>query len=194
MTWITLPAVLLAMLVAGAAVPLAQSLAEVARREEARRKTIQTPGKVYTNESLRPAPPPSTPPAAPASPAAPETPGPPPAAGAPPPQTPGQPAAGQPATPAPQGEAEWRARMAGAREALARAQTFAEAIQTRINVLSADFVNRDDPAQRDLIAADRQKALVELDRLKQEIQDHQKSIAAIQDEARRAGVPAGWVR
>ena len=200
MTWIALPAALLAMLLAGAAAPLAQSLADVARREEARRKTIQTPGKVYTNESLRPAPPPSTPPAAaappaaPASPAAPETPGTPPAAGAPPPQTPGQPSAGQPAAPATQGEAEWRKRIAGAREALTRAQTFAEAIQTRINVLSADFVNRDDPAQRDMIDADRQKALAELDRLKQEIQDHQKSIAAIQDEARRAGVPAGWVR
>ena len=31
-------------------------------------------------------------------------------------------------------------------------------------------------------------------RVKQEIVDHQKAISAIQDEARRAGVPAGWVR
>jgi hypothetical protein len=34
----------------------------------------------------------------------------------------------------------------------------------------------------------------ELDRVKREIADHQKAITTIQDEARRAGVPAGWVR
>jgi hypothetical protein len=69
-----------------------------------------------------------------------------------------------------------------------------EALQSRINALTTDFVNRDDPAQRNAIAAERQKALAELDRLKQEIVDHQKAISAIQDDARRAGVPAGWVR
>ena len=37
-----------------AAATSAQSLADVARQEEERRKTIATPGKVYTNESLRP--------------------------------------------------------------------------------------------------------------------------------------------
>ena len=75
-----------------------------------------------------------------------------------------------------------------------RAQTFAEALQTRINVLSADFVARDDPAQRAVIATDRQKALAELDRVKQEIAQFTKGIAATQDEARRAGVPPGWLR
>ena len=77
---------------------------------------------------------------------------------------------------------------------MSRAQIFAEALQSRINALATDFVNRDDPAQRNAIAAERQKALAELDRVKQETVDHQKAISAIQDEARRAGVPAGWVR
>jgi hypothetical protein len=71
---------------------------------------------------------------------------------------------------------------------------FAEALQSRINALSTDFVNRDDPVQRDLIAAERQKALIELDRVRRELQDQQKAIAAIQEDARKAGVPAGWVR
>jgi len=84
--------------------------------------------------------------------------------------------------------------VATARDALARAQTFAEALQSRINALTTDFVNRDDPSQRDVIATERQKALAELERVKQEIGQQQKAIAAIQDEARRAGVPAGWVR
>jgi hypothetical protein len=61
-------------------------------------------------------------------------------------------------------------------------------------VLSTDFVNRDDPAQRSTIAADRQKAMDELARVKAEIVQHTKAITDIQDEARRANVPAGWVR
>ena len=84
--------------------------------------------------------------------------------------------------------------MAAERDALSRAELFAEALQSRINALSTDYVNRDDPAQRDVVAAERLKALAELDRVKQEIQQHQKTIAGIQDEARRAGVPAGWAR
>jgi hypothetical protein len=174
--------------VASVAGSSAQSLADIARQEEARRKTVAS-GKVYTNDALRPEPAPPV--AAPASSSAPADP-----ATAAPPAAAASPAAPQPASPAeaPKTEAEWRKRVAATREALSRAQTFAEALQSRINVLSADFVNRDDPAQRDVVAADRQKALTELDRVKQEIQQHQKALVAIQEEARRAGVPPGWVR
>ena len=91
-------------------------------------------------------------------------------------------------------EAAWKQRLAGERDALQRAQTFAEALQSRINALSTDFVNRDDPAQRSLVAADREKALAELERVRQEIQQHTKAIAEIQDAGRKAGVPAGWLR
>ena len=164
----------------------AQSLADVARREEARRKTIKAPARVYTNDDLRneapPSPPvtsrtPATAPgssaevAAPAAEAAPDS----------------------DDTPV-RDEKYWRGRIDAARTALSRAETFADALQSRINALATDFVNRDDPAQRNQIAADRQKALSELDRVKQEIAAHQKEIAAIQEEARRANVPAGWVR
>ena len=164
----------------------AQSLADIARQEEARRKAVTSSGKVYTNEALRPVPPSEAAPA-PAS-SAPE----PPAASTPPPA----PSAPEEAAPGetPKTEAEWRKRVTATREALSRAQIFAEALQSRINVLSADFVNRDDPAQRNVVAADRQKALDELDRVKKEIQGHQKALTDIQEEARRAGVPAGWAR
>jgi hypothetical protein len=65
-------------------------------------------------------------------------------------------------------------------------------MQTRINSLNADFVNRDDPAQRAVIERDRQKALAELGRLKQGVLDTKKAIADLEEEARRAGVrPAG---
>lgn len=171
----------------------AQSIAEIARREAARRKAVATPAKVVSNDTLRSDPTPSAPvtisqpaPSAPAGQAAPAT------------QTPAG-AAESPATPLnpdqdPKAAAYWQKRMATARDALSRSQTFAEALQSRINALTTDFVNRDDPAQRTVIASDRDKALAELERVNGEIQGHQKSIATIQEEARRAGVPAGWVR
>jgi hypothetical protein len=177
-----------ALILVAAATASAQSLADVARQEEARRKAVTGAGKVYTNEALQPEPPPSpgSVPAATPAPAAPAAP----AAAA---------DGAKPADPAAPGataktEAEWRKRIADERDALSRAQVFAEALQSRINVLSADFVNVDDPAKREVVAADRQKALAELDRVKAEILAHQKKITDIQTEARKAGVPAGWVR
>jgi hypothetical protein len=177
------------LVLAGAAAASAQSLADIARQEEARRKAVSGTGKVYTNEALQPEPPPSPgsiPPATPA-PATPD-------ASAAAPADGSKPAA--PAAPGatPKTEAEWKKRIADERDALSRAQIFAEALQSRINVLSADFVNVDDPARRDVVAAERQKALAELDRVKAEITAHQKEITNIQTEARKAGVPAGWVR
>ena len=176
------------LVLAGAATASAQSLADVARQEEARRKAVSGAGKVYTNDALQPEPPPS-PGSVPASTPAPATPD---ASAAAPADgsKPAAPAAGA----TPKTEAEWKKRIADERDALSRAQIFSEALQSRINVLSADFVNVDDPARRDVVAAERQRALAELDRVKGEITAHQKEITNIQTEARKAGVPAGWVR
>jgi uncharacterized protein (UPF0335 family) len=63
-----------------------------------------------------------------------------------------------------------------------------------VNALTTDFVNRDDPAQRDQIAVERQKNLSELERVQKEIERLKKQVAEIEEEARRAGVPAGWLR
>ena len=177
------------------AVAVGQGLGDVAKREAERRKTVGTPGKVYTNDNLRTdAPPTSAPATTPQGATPPAAPAQAPAAGGV--QTPGSQPTGSAASsePGPTAEDVWRKRITAARDALSRAQVFAEALQSRINALSTDFVNRDDPAQRNAIAGERQKALAEIDRVKQEIVDHQKAISAIQDEARRAGVPAGWVR
>lgn len=179
-----------------------QSLGELAQKEEARRKAVTGPAKVYTNESLRSesrqTSPTATPPAG-------QPPAPPSASGAVPPSPSGQgPGAARTEKPAAdaaaaapdpkQDEAAWRKRIQNERELLQRAETFAEALQSRINALTADFSARDDPAQRAQVGVDRQKALAELDRVKQEIQQHTKAIAGIQEEARKAGVPPGWVR
>jgi hypothetical protein len=158
----------------------AQSLADVARAEAERRKTVTTSGKVYTNASLRPDPftprqPDASVDPAEAEEAAPDT----------PPSTSDDPL---------RDEAYWSARIGAARAQLQRSRMFAEALQSRINGLNADFVARDDPAQRAIIADEREKALAELDRVNQEIQDHAAVVAEIQEEARRAGVPPGWLR
>jgi hypothetical protein len=67
-------------------------------------------------------------------------------------------------------------------------------LQTRINSLTNDFSSRDDPYQRARIAEDRQKAMAEMDRVKGDIDLQKKKIADVEEEARRAGVPPGWVR
>jgi hypothetical protein len=166
----------------------AQSLGEVARQEEARRKTVGAPARVYTNESLRPDSSASAPPAQPAPSDKPATP---PSGGT---QAADDKKQGDKKDGEQKDEGYWRDRVKNEREALDRAQTFAEALQSRINGLATDFAARDDPFQRATISSDRNKALAELDRVKGEIEQHTKALNDIQEEARKAGVPAGWVR
>ena len=84
--------------------------------------------------------------------------------------------------------------MKAARDTMDRQQIFADSLQSRINALTTDFVNRDDPAQKAKIETDRKAALAELERVKKELEDQAKAITTIEDEARRAGVPPGWLR
>ena len=162
----------------------AQSLADVARQEEERRKTVKPVTRVLTNTDLG-----SVPPAV-------VTPPPPDAAKvaeAEKTEKPSDAAPPQDKDPV-RDQAYWGARMKELRTQLDRDQIFAEAIQTRINSLTADFVNRDDPAQRGVIERDRQRAIAELDRLTKAIADGKKAIADLEEEARRAGAPPGWLR
>jgi hypothetical protein len=170
---------------------LNRPLAQVAKEEEARRKSVRKPAKIYTNDSLRPdfsggvAPPPSI--VTPVS-----------NNGSPSNVTAGVPSVNLPggtAPPAPkQDQAYWQNRIKEARDQVTRAQMFMDSLQSRINALTTDFVNRDDPAQKAKIETDRKAALAELERVKKELDDNTKKITAIEDEARRAGVPAGWLR
>ena len=172
-----------ALLGAIAATAGAQTLAELAEKEEARREAIKTPGKVLTVDTIRAGSAPATPPAPRATESTTSK------TGSEPSDKKAEPEGDRKAQ-----EASWRARMQGARDALQRSQMFAEALQSRINGLTADFTSRDDPAQRAVVANDRQKALAELDRVKDDIERQTKAIADIQDEARKANVPPGWLR
>jgi len=198
-----LAATCLAAVLLGAVMVSAQSLADVARAEEARRKAMgKAPGKagkVYTNDDLNksggaPPPPPDTA-AKPAEGstasnggAAASTPAaaaPAPAAGAATPPAPAEP---------PKDEKYWRARMTNARAALQRSQAFLDALQSHINGLWAEFTSIDDPIQRAGIEKKRNEAIAEQDRVKADIQQQTKAIAAVEEEARRASVPPGWLR
>jgi hypothetical protein len=186
--------VLGATLVLGSVAPaFAQSLADLARREEERKKAVKADPKVYTDKdvgSIRASTPPAVVSSSPAVDAGASSES---AATA----QPGAPAAAEPpptdAAPV-KDQAYWSDRMKKLRDQVARDQTFAEALQTRINVLASDFVNRDDPAQRSGIEAERQKAVAELQRLREAIAEGQKAIAELEDEARRSNVPPGWLR
>jgi len=160
----------------------AQSLADVAKKEEARRKTIPETAKVYTNKDLNAQPGPPPPPA-----------GPPVKAEDASKDTEKDTKDAKDKEPA-KGKAYWSGRLKKLQDQVDRDETFVLAIQTRINSLTADFINRDDPAQRTIIDRDRQKSLAELARLKQGIIDGKKSITEVEEEARRAGVPPGWLR
>ena len=163
------------------------SLADVARQEEERRKTVPAPAKVYTNKDLSPVV------------------GPPPAAAAPTEAKDSKAAddskgakdskdAKDTGKKEVKDQAYWSGKLKALQQQLDRDSSFSIALQTRINSLLTDFVNRDDPVQKAAIERDRQKALAELDGLKKTIVDDKKAIADLEEEARRAGVPPGWLR
>ena len=172
-------------------------LAEVARQEAERRKGVKSTQKVITTKDLPESA--KRPPSAPADstsasnagahPSGAHPPGDPAAAAAPSQAPTPAPAAGAKGT-----EEQWRGRIAQARENVRRNEAFAEALQSRINGLTTDFVNRDNPVQKRQIGEDRQKALAELERVRADIETGKKQIADIEEEARKAGVPPGWLR
>lgn len=185
----------LAFVMLGSVVSAAQSLADVARAEAARRQAVTTPARVYTNESLRPDFTKAVEPAPVPAPdtasdteltteTAPQTP-------APPGLIPLPPAAEPPTQ---RDQAYWSARIGAARGQVERSRILADALQSRVNALATDFVNRDDPAQRAQIEQERLKALAELERVQRAIEDQAQAVADIEEEARRAGVPPGWLR
>ncbi len=189
---LTVPAgaVLLPLLTATAAP--AQSLVEIARQEQARRAAIapEDRSRVYTNDDLRDSggltigvrPSAAVAEANGGSGRA--------AHGiAPARDDPAEPEAGE--IP---GEDEWRARMTTAQEALARAELTAAALRNRADGLWAQFTAMDDPARRSVVERQRTEALEELERTRAEAERLDQHIRDIQEEARRAGVPPGWLR
>ncbi len=169
----------------------AQALVEIARREKARRATIaaEDRSKVYTNDDLRDSGG-LTIGALPAT-AAPEAEV---GAGRAGDRTDGREAAAGPDAGETLDENGWRTRMTTAQEARTRAELTTAALQNRADGLWAQFAAMDDPARRRVVERQRTEALEELERSQAEAQRLEQQIGNIREEARRAGVPPGWLR
>jgi len=98
------------------------------------------------------------------------------------------------ALPAASDEQAWRSRLAGLVAVLDRDRTRLVNLQSQVAALQTDVMHRDDPAQRAQLAQDLSKALGELDRVTSAVQADEDALDAFRQEARRQGVPPGWVR
>jgi hypothetical protein len=94
----------------------------------------------------------------------------------------------------PKDEQWWRARMTTARAALERDKLLLAALDNRVSTLTRDVVNRDDPAQRAVLINERLRALEELDLMRKQVDADTEAIAQVEEDARKAGVPPGWIR
>ena len=177
------------MLAVAATVPvLAQQLplADVARKEKERREAIEEKSKVYTNDDLRGGARLTTGTSAEirAEAQAPDT-----AASTASPET--SPDDGEEPE---RDETYWRGLVTAARNARQRAELVAAALQNRVDGLWAEFTARDDPFQRSVIEQDRLDALEELESTQADMERLDREIRGIEEDARRAGVPPGWLR
>ena len=162
----------------------AQSLADVANAEASRRAAVKTPGKRYTNDDLTAVP--SAQPMQGAPPALPPAPSKPDAA-------PGKQGGGGDADEK-RTEKYWKDRARAIRQSLARNTTMLDAFQTQINGLNAEFLRADDPGHRAVLEKRILNALTELERVKQDIDNQKRAAVDLEEEARRGGIPSGWLR
>ena len=184
---------------AGATAQTQPSLAELARKEAERRKTVKDSKKVITAKDLPESARKTAPTSAAGADGAAAPSG---AHGAAAPS--GAHGAAAPAgdqKPASAGhaaqddEAAWRGRITQARETLQRNEVFLQALQTRQNALYNDFRNgAGSYTQQAQVNEDRQKNQQELERVKADVENSRKLVANIEEEARKAGVPPGWLR
>jgi hypothetical protein len=171
----------------------AQSLADVAKDEQARRKSIKHPTRVYTNDDVRDVKPISTMGQEPKGQAV----GSEGAAGA---EGVGEGAGGAGAakgagapTVGGGSEGQWRERMAAAREQLSRARIQLEAMRARVGRLAGASVRAASEAEQSDVQRQQQETLQEYDRLRADVERYERAVAEVEEQARQAGVPPGWL-
>lgn len=173
----------------------AQTLADLAKKDTDRRKSVKHPAKVYTNDDvqdLKPIMPmmendgtgtkPMDPNATSTAPRGDQD----------TPTPPGSKPAGTPGVKSGE-EAQWRSRMQGARDAVSRTQLQLEGMRNRAAQLTAASAAANQE-QRGTYQKQQQDALQEYDRLRADLQKNQKALSDLETEASKAGVPAGWLR
>lgn len=91
-------------------------------------------------------------------------------------------------------EASWRAKALAAREAVAKDRALLDAVVSRLNTLDRDIAARDDPAQRAKLVSERRQAIAERDKLTGKLAAGEQALNGLLEDARKAGVPPGWLR
>lgn len=189
------------LLAGGIAQAQTSSLADLAREEQARRKAIKQPTRVYTNDDVRDVKPLSL-----MGQGGKETP----AKGAA--EAEGESGAeqavgeggkgaegakgGQSAKGATVGggdEAQWRERFASAREQLSRGRLQLEAMRGRVGRLAGARLTATE-SELAQVQGQQQETLQEYDRLRADVERFERAIVDLEAQARQAGVPPGWVR
>jgi hypothetical protein len=169
--------VVLGILVAGVASVGAQSLADVARTEEARRKTIKQPTKVYTDADVSK----WGPVTAEAQQAATTVTA---LDGDGRPAGEAAAAAGLPST-----EEGWRARLQSARDGVDRTKLLLSALEQQARTAKAKAGDAEGEGEDPNASR-----AAEIKRLKAEMETFRQTLANAEEDARKAGVPPGWVR
>jgi hypothetical protein len=170
----------------------AQSLADVARQEQERRKAVTTPARVYTEADVLKNAPLTT------------------AAARPEPardQSAGADAAtadGKAATPTadakdkdqglPKDEASWRGRMDQARDDLARSRRLLAAMEEQLVSLGIKASSAAIAGQKAPDPARQQEAAKEVERLRADVRKYSDALSQLEGDARSTGIPPGWVR
>ena len=176
----------------------AQSLADVARQEQERRKTIKTPARVYTEADVqksaplttggRPASEPRRTLPVPTSSGAPKD-GAVPSADAKSPE-----ASGEKDKAAPKDEAGWRERVQQARDDLARSRRLLSAMEQQLIGLGIQASSAAIAGQTAPDAARQQEAAREVERLRADVEKHSSTLSTLEGQVRASGIPPGWVR
>lgn len=91
-------------------------------------------------------------------------------------------------------EAWWRARMKQLTEVMARTDATLESLSIELAGLERDIAARDDPAQRSQLVRRRAALVDERQERQRERRAQDASLEALLEEARKAGVPPGWLR
>jgi hypothetical protein len=91
-------------------------------------------------------------------------------------------------------EVWWKKRMTELRSRLSADELQLGAMEVRVKSLTNDFNGSDIASQRLVLRDQRERALTEAASLKAIVQTDKKNIATAEEEARRANVPAGWLR
>ena len=187
--------------------PRTKSLAEVAREKKAASPAAKTapspepsPGRVFTNEDLpaQPSPPAIASPGPAGTGRGTVTKLPPAAAGSTPSESQSQSRSSDVPLPRDGAEQEsgWRGRAAALRDAISNAEKSIPEIEDRIAGLRNDRnpTNLMDPNREQNRQAEIAKAQAELESVRAGLERSRQALADLEEEARRKGIPPGWLR